>query len=192
MKSAAPANTDAHLGPGTAPASPAGRYEWDIARVSALRRLKLHAEVSIPAPQLQSKLKNASFKYRLCFLTTWLPPQSPAQVTTALVTALSSLEIFPLASVLSWCSQVPAKEHLDDSCLFGVTKPSPFLHSSTQKLQKSSCIYLYVYNQQGNSHKSSKVITATFLCATWVFVSFFSKTASDQQPYKTFCVSNSA
>lgn len=70
MKSAAPANTNAHLGPGTAPASPAGRYEWDIAWVSAFRRLKLHAEVSIPAPQLQSKLKNTSLEYRLCFLTT--------------------------------------------------------------------------------------------------------------------------
>lgn len=58
MKSAPPANTDTHLGPGTAPASPAGRYEWDIAWVSAFRRLKLHAEVSTPAPQLQSKLKN--------------------------------------------------------------------------------------------------------------------------------------
>lgn len=192
MKSEAPANTNAHLGPGTAPASPAGRYEWDIAWISAFRRLKLHAEVSITVPQLQSKLKNTSLEYRLCFLTTWLPPQSPAQVTTAPVTALSTLKIFPLASVLSWCSQVPAKEHPDDSSLLGVTKPSPFLHSSTQKLQKSGCICLSIYTQQGNSHKSSKVITATFLCATWVFLSFFSKTASDQQPYKTFCVSNSA
>lgn len=133
-------------------------------------RLKFHTELLILAPWIQASLKNIHLvQIQGSFLTTWLPPQAPVQVTA---TVLPTSKLFPLD--LSWCSP---------RIQISVCCSEPQSHSTSAQSPTKAAgerVHIYIHKYQLIDIEEAitswpKVIAAMFLCAICLFQSLLKK-----------------